>query len=56
MAAVQQQRDQQQPSARQVEVPKDQSVTAQVASPVASLSSKVDPWPHYIMSGACRWH
>mmetsp|Transcript_21233 Transcript_21233/g.37962 ORF Transcript_21233/g.37962 Transcript_21233/m.37962 type:complete len:150 (-) Transcript_21233:162-611(-) len=35
------------------EVPKDQSLTAQTASPVATLSSHVDPLPHYMMSAAC---
>lgn len=40
-------------SGNRVEIPKDQPRTAQAAAPVATLSSKVDPWPHYLMSGAC---
>lgn len=38
-----------------MEVPRDQNVAQQAAAPVATLSSSVDPWPHYIMSGACEW-
>ena len=38
----------------QVEIPKDQSLTAQAASPVASLSSHVDPYPAYTASAACE--
>jgi len=37
----------------QVETRKDQSTVAQAASPVASLSSHVDPEPHYLASAAC---
>lgn len=39
--------------ATKVEIPGNQSLPEKVASPVATLSSSVDPWPHYIMSGAC---
>lgn len=38
----------------QVEIPGNQSLTEKVSSPMATLSSNVDPWPHYIMSGACE--
>lgn len=47
--------------APQVEVPRDQSAAEMAMSPVASVSSHVDPYPHYIMAGAseyslsCRW-
>lgn len=37
-----------------VEIPKDQSATQMAAAPVATLSSAVDPWPHYTMSAACE--
>ncbi|GLC44276.1 hypothetical protein PLESTB_000760100 [Pleodorina starrii] len=37
----------------EMEIPRDQSAIKQAASPVATLSSHVDPYPHYIMSGAC---
>ena len=31
-----------------------QDVLKQVASPMATASSHLDPYPHYIMSGACE--
>lgn len=34
--------------------PADAGVVEKVASPLATLSSHVDPWPHYIMSAACE--
>jgi hypothetical protein len=34
--------------------PADANVVEKVASPLATLSSHVDPWPHYIMSAACE--
>jgi hypothetical protein len=33
--------------------PADAGAIEKVASPLATLSSHVDPWPHYIMSAAC---
>ncbi|PNW79186.1 hypothetical protein CHLRE_09g405300v5 [Chlamydomonas reinhardtii] len=36
-----------------MEIPRDQDVLKQVASPMATASSHLDPYPHYIMSGAC---
>jgi len=35
--------------------PKDAGVVEAVASPLATLSSHLDPWPHYIMSAACEF-
>lgn len=42
------------PAPSDMEIPRDQDVVKQVASPMATLSSHVDPYPHYIMSGACE--
>ncbi|MEW5316476.1 MAG: hypothetical protein WDW38_007848 [Sanguina aurantia] len=39
--------------ATKLEVPKDQPPLAQAASPIVSLSSSMDPFPHFIMTGAC---
>lgn len=41
--------------ATKLEVPKDQPPLAQAASPIVSLSSSMDPFPHFIMTGACEW-
>lgn len=41
------------PSDKKMVVPQDQPASAQAAAPLASLSSEVDPAPHYIMSAAC---
>ncbi|KAG2488772.1 hypothetical protein HYH03_012769 [Edaphochlamys debaryana] len=41
------------PRPSETEIPRDQDAVKRAASPVATLSSHVDPWPHYIMSGAC---
>jgi len=30
------------------------NVLQKAAAPIATLSSHADPWPHYIMSGACE--
>lgn len=43
------------PAPSEMEIPRDQDVVKQVASPMATLSSHVDPYPHYIMSGACEY-
>lgn len=32
------------------------NVLEKAAAPLATLSSHSDPWPHYIMSGACEYH
>jgi hypothetical protein len=34
--------------------PADANAAEKLASPLATLSSHVDPWPHYIMSAACE--
>lgn len=31
------------------------NVLEKAAAPIATLSSHADPWPHYIMTGACEW-
>jgi hypothetical protein len=36
-----------------VEIREDQSLAAQAASPIASLSSHIDPNSHYLASAAC---
>jgi hypothetical protein len=30
------------------------NVLEKAAAPIATLASHADPWPHYIMSGACE--
>lgn len=35
--------------------PADAGTLEKVASPLATLSSHVDPWPHYIMGAACAF-
>lgn len=30
------------------------NVLQKAAAPIATLSSHADPWPHYIMSSACK--
>ncbi|GIL95791.1 hypothetical protein Vretimale_1723, partial [Volvox reticuliferus] len=37
----------------EMEIPRDQDALKRASSPIATLSSHVDPYPHYIMSGAC---
>ncbi len=40
-----------------MEIPRDQDVVKRVSSPMATVSSHLDPYPHYIMSGACKcWY
>ncbi|KAG2488770.1 hypothetical protein HYH03_012768 [Edaphochlamys debaryana] len=36
-----------------MEIPRDQDVVKRASAPMATLSTKVDPYPHYIMSAAC---
>lgn len=31
------------------------NVLQKAAAPLATISSHSDPWPHYIMSGACEY-
>ncbi|KXZ49720.1 hypothetical protein GPECTOR_20g577 [Gonium pectorale] len=37
----------------EMEIPRDQNALQRTSSPMATLSSHLDPYPHYIMSGAC---
>ena len=41
------------PDPVKAEIPRDQSLTQRVSSPMATISSVSDPYPHYIMSAAC---
>ena len=41
------------PDPAKAEIPRDQNTLQQAASPVATLSSHMDPFPHYIASAAC---
>jgi hypothetical protein len=43
------------PSAGPIKTPAgNHNVLEKAAAPLATVSSHADPWPHYIMTGACE--